>query len=118
MHIFRTKETHELYEEHKKMGHLEKECPLCAADAILQFKNWKLITNKFPYDRVCEVHHMIVPNRHIIEYELTQEEKEELLEIKHTYINETYTFVLEATQRNKSIPSHFHLHLIIPKEDM
>jgi hypothetical protein len=118
MYIFRTKETHELYEEHKKDGHLERGCPLCATEAIEQFKYWKIITNKFPYDRVSEVHHMMVPNRHVTEYELTEEEKAELLEIKHAYINDTYIFMLEAMQRHKSIPAHFHLHLIIPKEEI
>jgi diadenosine tetraphosphate (Ap4A) HIT family hydrolase len=118
MYIFRTKETHELYEEHKKDGHLERGCPLCATEAIEQFKYWKIITNKFPYDRVSEVHHMMVPNRHVTEYELTKEEKAELLEIKHAYINDTYIFMLEAMQRHKSIPAHFHLHLIIPKEEI
>jgi hypothetical protein len=118
MYIFRTKETHDLYEEHKRDGHLERGCPLCPAEAMLQFNNWKIITNKYPYDRVCDVHHMIVPNRHVTEYELTQEEKDELLEIKHTYINDNYTFMLEAMPSHKSIPSHFHLHLIIPKDEI
>lgn len=116
MYVFRTKETHELYEEHKRNGHLDT-CPLCVAEVIMQFRNWKIINNKFPYDRVSDVHHMMITNRHITEHELTTEEKDELLEIKHTYVNDTYIFMIEAMPRHKSIPAHFHLHLVVPKEE-
>jgi hypothetical protein len=57
---------------------------------------------------------MIVPLRHVGEDELSEEEKAELLAIKKSYINEHYDYSLEAT--GKSIPNHFHLHLIVTKE--
>jgi diadenosine tetraphosphate (Ap4A) HIT family hydrolase len=117
MYLFRTKETYELYEEHKRDGHLLRECPLCSIEAIKEFTHWKIVDNKFPYDRICVVHHMLIPNRHVTELELTQEERGELLEIKHSYINETYTYMFETMELHKSIPAHLHFHLIIPKEE-
>jgi hypothetical protein len=117
MYIFRTKETHDLYEEEKK-GRDLAECPLCKAEPIVDFTFWKIIHNKFPYDAVSQVHHMIIPKRHIVEHELTDAEKKELLQVKHSYINDNYTFMLEAMMQHKSIPEHLHIHLIIPKEDL
>lgn len=117
MYIFRTKETHELYEEHKRNGQLEHICRLCEAETLHEFTHWRIVNNRFPYDRICQLHHMLIPKRHIIEHELSDAEKEELLLIKHTHVNETYVFVLEALPQYKSIPSHFHLHLVIPKEE-
>lgn len=118
MALFRSKETEDLYEAQKQNGHLDGACVLCSALPLQEFTHWKLINNKFPYDRICKVHHMVVPKRHIIEMELTGEEKSELLELKHTVLNDGYTFIVEPLPQHKSIPTHFHLHLLIPKDDL
>ncbi len=93
-----------------------EECFLCSADALRTFKLWKIIANNFPYDRIAAVHHMIVPLRHVGESGLSKEEKTELFEIKKSYIEEKYQFILEATDKTKSIPTHYHLHLITVKD--
>lgn len=116
MYLFRTKETYELYEEHKRNGHLESGCPLCTDAPLVEFTHWKIMDNKFPYDRISEVHHMLVSKRHVTEIDFTEEERVELLEIKNSYVNENYEYTFEAMARLKSIPQHFHLHLLIPKQ--
>lgn len=114
MATLRTKETEQKYKEHREKGGLNS-CPLCAETAIEQFTYWKVIPNAFPYDRIASVHTMLVPNRHVTEAELTPEEVEEFKQLKSTYLNDNYQFVLEAMHKQKSIPGHFHLHLIVVK---
>lgn len=74
------------------------------------FKFWKLVPNEFPYDKITKIHDMLVPLRHTVE--INDEELAELLELRNTYINQHYRYIMEATNRTKSIPTHFHLHLI------
>lgn len=59
---------------------------------------------------------MIIPKRHVVETELTREEKQELIELKHDALNKQYMYIFEALPGRKSIPEHFHLHLIVAKE--
>ncbi len=116
MYTLRTPEGEQKYQDYIKGGGLDNGCPLCRNNALKAFTHWKIIPNDFPYDRVAERHDMIVPLRHVIEHDLTEEEKKELIEIKDTYINDTYRYVMEASHKSKSIPPHFHLHLITLKE--
>ena len=73
--------------------------------------------NAFPYDRIAQSHHMLVSNRHAKEVELTPEELSEFIELKNAVLNNRYDYFLEATDRTKSVPEHFHLHLLVVKED-
>lgn len=108
---FRSSEVSEKYRAYRGTGALENSCPLCKETAVVGYKSWKIIPNDFPYDLIADVHDMIVPLRHVDESGLSDEEKAELLEIKNSALSE-YDIVVEATKRNKSIPAHFHLHLI------
>ena len=76
---------------------------------------WRIIPNDFPYTRIAALHHMVVPKRHVKEDELSQEEWMEYNQLKHSYINDNYEFIIEPTNRKKSIPAHFHIHLIVAK---
>jgi diadenosine tetraphosphate (Ap4A) HIT family hydrolase len=105
------------YEKYKADGGLRGECPLCAEPrSIESFDHWRIIHSEFPYDRIARVHHMVVPKRHVDERGLSTEEKEELGRVKEKYIYDNYEFVIEASLKTKSIPEHFHLHLIIVKD--
>jgi hypothetical protein len=115
MSYLRTEETERSYEEHKANGHLKNGCVLCKESSLKEFTYWRLIDNKFPYDRVSTVHHMIIPKRHVIETELTESEKDELIALKHDQLNQDYVYIIEALPGMKSIPEHFHLHLIVTK---
>lgn len=59
---------------------------------------------------------MVVPKRHVIEIGLSSDELHELQQLKMSYINQTYEFIIEPTAKLKTIPEHFHLHLVVPLE--
>lgn len=112
MRLLRTQKTHDEYEGHKRSGGLNNGCVLCEAKSIEEFNYWRVIKNRFPYDRIAEVHDMLIPKRHTKEADLTEEERGELLGAKNgQYVSQNYHFIMEATTDVKSIPAHFHLHL-------
>jgi len=119
MYNLRTKETHDAYEIVRTTQNFKENCPLCSEkEVICEFTHWKLVRNLYPYDKVAEIHDMIVPKHHVTEEELTGDEEHELFELKHTFLNENYILLIEALKNSKSIPAHFHLHLIVPKEQI
>lgn len=101
----------EMYKAYRAGGALDGACVLCGESALETFSLWKVITNKFPYDMLAAVHTMLIPLRHTTEAGLTDAERAELVTIKASYAQE-YDYIIEATTRTKSIPQHFHLHLI------
>lgn len=113
--LFRTLEGAKKYRDYRARGILEQHCVLCAKSPVQTFTYWKIVTNDFPYDRIAQTHEMIVPIRHVTESELTQAEFDELLQIKETEL-QRYDYTIEAMQNKKTIPQHFHLHLIVGKE--
>ncbi len=110
----RSKELIEKFKLHKAKGALKEGCVLCEAETIKTFTHWKVIPNLFPYDLIAETHHMLIPLRHVKETDLTDAEKRELADIKSDYVHQ-YDYIIETTNKTKSIPEHFHLHLIIAK---
>jgi hypothetical protein len=116
MGTLRTAETQKKYRELIDAGGLKEGCALCTAPAVKTFTYWKVVNNTFPYDKVAKVHHMVLPLRHASETELTPEEWEEYQTIKNEYVQNEYEYIIEPTQKMKSIPAHFHIHLIIAKE--
>jgi diadenosine tetraphosphate (Ap4A) HIT family hydrolase len=116
MPSLRTPESQDHYLKLIDEGILNGSCVLCTKPAIKEFEYWKILPNDFPYDRIAKVHHMIVPKRHTTEPELTADEINELNKIKQEYLFHEYDYVMEAAHRKKSIPAHFHLHLIVVKD--
>ncbi|OGC88139.1 hypothetical protein A2419_01575 [Candidatus Adlerbacteria bacterium RIFOXYC1_FULL_48_26] len=106
----RTEETEARYQKLKEDGILEQSCALCRVEPKHLFTYWKIIPNEFPYDKIAKVHDMAVTLRHTAE--LNEEERAEFEVIKSSYINDNYRYLLEATTRTKSIPAHFHIHMI------
>ena len=115
MPSLRSPEGKKRYQEYLEKTSANLPCPLCARQALKEFTYWKIIVNKYPYDLIAETHHMIAPFRHVTEAELSNDETQELKEIKATYIETRYDYIIEATTRNKSIPGHFHQHLLVGK---
>ncbi|HEY0908219.1 MAG TPA: hypothetical protein VGE35_02610 [Candidatus Paceibacterota bacterium] len=103
------------YKEYQKANPSDGSCPLCSREPLKAYSHWKIIDNKFPYDIIATTHHMVVPLRHVVEAELTEAELKEFESIKTNFINPGYNYIIEATPLQKSIPGHFHLHLIIAK---
>ena len=85
MDLYRTKETIAAYKARKEKGLFKNGCPICLREPIEVFKHWKVIENHFPYDKIAKVHHMIAPKRHVVETELTEDERAELITLKHMY---------------------------------
>ena len=113
---WRTKEDQEAWAAFAASNKDTGVCPLCVAESTLLFTYWKIIPNTFPYSAVSVKHDMIVPLRHVKEHELTPEELAEFHTLKDGYINDNYQYLLESTHKNKSVPAHFHPHLLIGKQ--
>lgn len=114
MDAFRSKAVITDYLQKIEAGHLEHGCRLCEKPPITDFEFWKIVENSFPYDKLAEKHTMLLPKRHVTEVDLTEDERTELLVIKSNSL-QAYEFVFESLPHKKSIPAHFHLHLIVPK---
>lgn len=113
----RTKEMEERYREYQKTTDFSTLCNLCHKTiTVEEFKFWKITNNLFPWDKIAEIQHMAMPKRHVTFNELNEEEKREYENIKLGYIEENYDIIAEATNKKKSIPGHFHLHLINVKD--
>ena len=110
----RTPEGEKAYSDYRATRTEEDGCALCDAVVLKTFSHWKVIPNKFPYDRIAGKHNMIIPIRHVVEEELTTEERTEFFEIKDE-VTKGYNWIIEATPSTKSIPEHFHLHLVAGK---
>lgn len=114
---WRTKETKDAYTLARANGHLSNGCTLCQISLPKkEFKHWKIQPNMFPYDRVAEVHDLIYTRRHVRGRDLNEEERAELNELKYSYLNDNYQFIIESIPKIKSIPDHYHLHLIVAKK--
>ncbi len=113
---WRSINTHNRYESERQKDLKTGSCPLCSEESIQDFKHWKILPNKYPYDAVAERHDLIQPKRHVAKFKLlTKEEVQELEQLKDTFLNQKYTYLIEAMPKNKSVPGHLHYHLIEPK---
>lgn len=121
MNELRSKRTYRKYMKFKAGGFLADGCNLCKnkkGELLKNFKYWKILKNIFPYDLIAETHHMLMPKRHVAEKALTKKEKQELFLLKHGYVEINYEFMLEGTHKKKSIPGHFHIHLLKLKKNI
>lgn len=89
-------------------------CELCPKPALKEFTHWKITVNDFPYDVIAQEHHMIMPKEHVKEDALSAAALEEYKAIKADYL-QSYDYLIEGTQGIKSIPEHFHIHLVVGK---
>ena len=115
MGTLRTKKTEKKYKEFKKTNSFTEGCVLCRMKPIKSFEYWKIVNNDFPYDKIADPHHMILPKRHTKERGITKEEWREFKELKEGYLNNNYTFIFESTHKTMTVPGHFHLQLIVIK---
>lgn len=93
-------------------------CVLCQKPTIKDFTHWRLVPNDFPYDKIADKHDLLITKAHKTEAGLTSEEREELIHLKQTELNDTYEYILEPLLSLKSIPDHFHLHLTTIKPNV
>lgn len=113
---WRSAAMHQKYEEGRQQDVISGACPMCDAPSEHEFIHWRIVENLYPYDAIAIRHDLLVTKRHIHgDRDLTTEERAELFELKESYLNERYVMLMEAFPKNKSIPGHHHLHLMVPK---
>lgn len=106
----------EEYQKYRESGQMDPHCALCGEREVVKtFTHWKIIVNDFPYDQIAQTHHMIIPIAHVTEEDIPPEAWQEFKDIKRDYI-QLYDIIIESTSRMKSIPQHYHLHLILERE--
>lgn len=114
----RSPETEALYQEFKKtkqaLGVDTSEFNLAEETIVREFTHWLIIENRFPYDNMTSVNHMLIPRRKI--HDLSEADSAEMAEhqiIKKTLIKERfYDAIVENLPRSKSVSQHIHLHLV------
>ncbi len=110
--LLRTEATADYYEKVQKEQPEGDGCRLCNdPETYQEFKYWRLVPNRFPYDRYFSKSDMLVTKRHVDESELSQEERGELIELKSQVLIDDYDVILENLPKQKSIPHHHHIHL-------
>jgi hypothetical protein len=112
--LLRTEETAELYrkaqEENKSNN---KGCRLCNdSETYEDYEFWRLVPNRFPYDRFFSKSNMLITKRHTDENGITADERTELQELK-LKLSECYDLIFENLPKQKSIPHHAHYHLVV-----
>ena len=113
LRLLRTTETATAYAQAKATERPPEGCRLCADPAtIREYEHWRIMPNRFPYDRYYERSDMLVLKRHARESELTDAERTELCSLKEGALGEQYDQLLENLPHKQSIPHHCHLHLV------
>ena len=114
----RSKETETKYQEFKKhkiaSGEELETFNLDDEIIVREFTNWLIIENRFPYDNMTSVNHMLIPRRNFSDYsEATDAEKAEHETILRLLTKERYyDAIVENFPRSKSVQRHIHMHLV------
>lgn len=101
------------YQEAKQKGQSR---PLIQEKRFKEWKHWALIDNRFPYDMAFSTHHMLIPLREVPGEELNNQERQELEEILDE-LSEHYDSFQINFKSKQSILNHFHIHLLIFKDN-
>lgn len=114
----RSEETEAKYQQFKKEKQREN-ADLSAFDlndeiVVREFEHWLIIENRFPYDNMTSVNHMLVPRRGFADFrDAEQYEQEEHEMIRNLLTEEAfYDAVVENFPKSKSVTRHVHLHLV------
>jgi len=119
MKIIRTRFTQEQYNEYIKRytGDGSDHFADWQNRLIKEYKHWAIVKNLFPYDNIATVSHILITKR-VVEFDwekLSRDEQKELNRIKKD-IRGKYDCILENLPTARSIPKHFHLHLLKIKD--
>jgi hypothetical protein len=93
-------------------------CVLCIKEAERDnnaFTYWSIVKNDFPYDLIAERHDLLVSKRCFGEESgMSEQERDELVRIKNDILpgRDEYDIILENFPKGRSVPTHYHLHLI------
>lgn len=115
MKSLRYPETEELYQREREAGLLKL---LSEEPALYEWEYWRLITNRFPYDSIFKTHHMLIPKRDLTEaWQLDPAERHEFNQLLQYFIHPTYHMWFVNCPGRRSMPTLYHVHLGIFKDD-
>ncbi len=111
--LLRSEEAAKKYEDEIKNHKSGDGCNLCndKESIVKEYEHWVLMKNKFPYDRYFTKSDMLVLKRHVGEHDLNDSERTEFISIKKE-LSDSYDSIIEHLPKQKSIPDHFHVHII------
>jgi len=118
--------SHQMYrkpnnqQKYKASKRKQSLCPFCHIDdglLVREFKHFRIILNKFPYDfwdlRSVEEHLMVLPLRHLQDFgEFSLEEIKEFMEIIQEYSALGYDSFTRSPHSTLRSQTHIHTHLI------
>lgn len=106
----RTAAGEEAYYKAKERGELRD---LQDEPSIIEFKYWRIIANRYPYNAPYKTSHMMLPRRSVPTYnKLNWRERRELRKIIDTYCQANYHKVEENMAVRRSVMAVWHLHLL------
>ena len=81
---------------------------------VKEYTHWLIILNRFPYDAMTSVNHMLVPKRAFEDYyKADNDERQEYHKIiKELAAEDYYDAMVENFPRSRSISRHNHVHLV------
>ena len=85
---------------------------------ITEYHHWVIIPNQFPYDMVCVRHDLLLAKRHVARLgEATDDERQEYYRIlKELDCEGHYQSLIGHFSNKRSLPEHFHVHLVTWKD--
>lgn len=113
MPSLRKKQTEDEYQIFMKYKTKDDPCIFCHPDLLVkEYKHWRIVKNRFPYDAIAQRNDMIAPKRHVANFQdLEGVEKLEYYEILEE-VKDNYTYVSLNMPSGRSLPEHYHEHLI------
>lgn len=111
----RSDETEALYQAAKRSRTLPS---LLDEEPIHDWQYWKLVENRYPHDKLVEVHHMAVLKREADVYMLDSAELQELWYEVLPWADKHYDFAKLNFASMRSINAIPHIHLCVYKESL
>lgn len=111
MITWRLPESETIYAEVRSKWNGDDPCRMCKIPPTREIGSFVITPNEFPYDAVCSLNDMLALKE--CAPSLTIEQVVELEGIKQVLGAEGfYDLILENMPRKKTIPGHWHIHLM------
>ena len=113
MSVTRSEQASAKYKEALKLLQ-HGDCFMCDNTPAAKYEHWCLTPSAYPYDLLAKTHLLLYPVRHVANRtDLTEDEVDELMVILDNIENgDKFDAILENFKKSKSVPGHFHLHLL------
>ncbi len=117
MLLYRTKKMQKIYHKYKSFSWDGKNPFNNPELEILRLKHWKIVLNEFCYDRILNVHYILVPLQEEDYFEkLSDDAKKEFFDVKNNGLNGLKLDFFAVNDINDmSVPFIFHAHLGVRK---